>query len=246
MRILVVDDEPLAREIVIRHLAAETDVEVAGEAANGLEALEQIAALEPDAVFLDIEMPGLNGFEVVASLARPPWIVFVTAFDEYAIQAFEAHAVDYLLKPVQAERVARCVARLRTFVGRAEGVPNEVLRQLIREVRPAGPRRIAVKQGNRIALVSPREIIHISAEEKQVFVQTARQRYSVDKTVTELEECLDGSGFFRINRGDLVNLEHVRELMPWFSGAWRVVMSNGTELDVSRDRARHLKRELQL
>lgn len=246
MRILVVDDEPLAREIVIRHLAAEPDVEIAGEAANGLEALEQIAALEPDAVFLDIEMPGLNGFEVVASLAKAPWIVFVTAFDEYAIRAFEAHAMDYLLKPVQAERVARCVSRLRTFVDHGQAVSNDVLRQLIREVRPAGPRRIAVKQGSRIALVSPREIIHISAEEKQVYVQTARQRYSVDRTVTELEECLGGSGFFRINRGDLVNLEHVRELMPWFSGAWRVVLSNGAELDVSRDRARHLKKELQL
>jgi DNA-binding LytR/AlgR family response regulator len=244
MRVLVVDDEPLARESLIRMLAAEAGVEIAGEAANGIEALERIAEFEPDAVFLDIEMPGLNGFEVLDNLSKPPLVVFATAYDEYAIRAFDASAVDYLLKPIQAERVSKCVARLRGAVGRESLTGSDVVRKLLSELRPAGPTRIAVKLGNRIVLVSPREIVHVSAKDKLVFVHTAREHYLVDKTVTEMEDCLDRSGFFRINRADLVNLEHVRELMPWFSGAWRVKLSTGVELDVSRDRARQLKQLL--
>jgi two-component system, LytTR family, response regulator len=246
MRILIVDDEPLAREHLQRHLASEPGVEIVAQAANGLEALEQIAAHSPDVVFLDIEMPVLNGFEVLSNLASPPLIVFVTAYDEYAVRAFEAHAVDYILKPLQPERVALCVERLRALLGRNQPLSRDVMRQLLDEIRPTGPRRIAVKRANRIVLLSPREIIHVSAEDKLVFVHTAKERYSIEKTVTEMEESLRGAGFFRVNRGDLVNLDHVRELTPWFSGAWRVKLSTGAELDVSRDRVRHLKRELQL
>jgi DNA-binding LytR/AlgR family response regulator len=246
MRVLIVDDEPLARESLVRMLEGETGVEIVGQAANGLEALERIAETVPDAIFLDIEMPGLNGFEVLGSLAKPPLVVFATAYDQYAIKAFEANAIDYLLKPIQPDRVSKSVARLRDLLGSEHSLSTDIVHKLLSELRPSGPRRIAVKRGDRIVLVSPREIVHISAEDKMVFVQTTNQRYGVDKTVTEMEECLEKSGFFRINRGDLVNLEHVRELMPWFSGAWRVKLSTGTELDVSRDRARQLKRLLQL
>jgi two-component system LytT family response regulator len=246
MRVLVIDDEPLARENLTRMLAGERDVEVVGEAANGGEALEQIAALSPDAIFLDVEMPGLNGFEVLENLRTPPLVVFATAYDEYAIRAFETYAVDYLLKPIQPERVSRSVQRLAGLLGRTGGISQLALRDLLNGMRPAGPRRIAVKRGNRIVLIGPKEMIRISAQDKLVFAHTAREQFTVDKTVTEMEECLKASGFFRINRGDLINLEHVRELMPWFSGTWRVKLSCGTELDVSRDRARALKQELQL
>lgn len=241
MRVLVVDDEGLARENLIRMLAGEPDVEVAGEAENGLEALEKIEETAPDAVFLDIEMPGLNGFEVIESLSRPPLVVFATAFDEYAIRAFEANAVDYILKPLQRERVERCVARLRTALVRAPAISTDVVRKLLSELRPSGPRRIAARDAGRIVLLAPREIVHVSAEDKLVYVHTIKQKLYIDKTVSEVEQMLEPAGFFRISRGDLVNLDFVRELMPWFSGTWRVKLSNGEELDVSRERARKLK-----
>jgi two-component system LytT family response regulator len=228
MRVLVVDDEPLARENLIRMLAEYPDVEVAGEASNGIEAVERITESSPDAVFLDIEMPGLDGFEVLSSLSRAPRVVFATAFDEYAIRAFEANAVDYLLKPIQTERVGKAVAKLRDVLGRGTENPNDAVRRLLSELRPSGPRKIAVRQANRIVLVSPREIAHISAEEKLVFVHTPKEKFLIDKTVTEMEECLERAGFFRINRGDLVNLEFVRELMPWFSGGLSVKFSTVT------------------
>src|SRR5437660_102546 len=134
MRVLVVDDEPLARESLIRMLSEEPEVEIAGEAANGLEALERIADSDPDVVFLDIEMPGLNGFEVLNNLSNPPLIVFATAYDEYAIRAFEANAMDYLLKPMQQERVSRCIAKLREALGRERTMSNDVVRKLLSEL----------------------------------------------------------------------------------------------------------------
>lgn len=241
MRVVVVDDEDLARESLIRMLAPEEDVQIVAEAVNGLEALERLEETAPDVVFLDIEMPGLNGFEVLESLQKPPLVVFATAFDEYAIRAFEANAVDYLLKPLQRERVERCVARLRDALGRQPGISSDVVRKLLHELRPSGPRRVAVRDGGKIVLLAPREIAHISAEDKLVFAHTAKQKLLIDKTVSELEELLQGAGFFRVNRADLVNLDFVRELIPWFSGTWRVKLATGSELDVSRERARKLK-----
>jgi DNA-binding LytR/AlgR family response regulator len=246
MRVLIIDDEPLARESLTRMLAAYSDVEIAGEAANGLDAVESILRLEPDAVFLDIEMPGLDGFEVLSAVAKPPAVVFATAYDEYAIRAFEANAVDYLLKPIQPERVSKCVDRLREALGHDSPLSGETLRKLLAELRPAGPRRIAVRQANRIVLVAPKEIVHVSAEDKLVFVHTAKGKFLVEKTVTEMEECLEQIGFFRISRADIVNMDCVRELMPWFSGAWRVKLTTGEELDVSRERAKGLKKLLGL
>jgi DNA-binding LytR/AlgR family response regulator len=246
MRVLVIDDEALARENLIRMLSCVPGVEIAGEAGNGLEALERISECSPEAIFIDIEMPGLSGFEVIESLNRPLPVVFVTAYDEYAIRAFEANAVDYLLKPVQPERVAKCLTKLESALRRETSAQPEHLRKLLAELRPSGPRRIAVRKGDRYLLLSPREVVHISASDKSVYVHTARETYNIDKTVTEMEELLSRSGFYRISRSALVNLEAVREMMPWFSGAWRVRMTTGTELDVSRDRVRDLKRVLQM
>lgn len=244
MRVLLVDDEPLARENLVRMLSPMSDVEIVGEAANGVEALEKLGQVTPDAIFLDIEMPGLNGFEVLDNLVDPPLVVFATAYDEYAIRAFEAHAVDYLLKPVRPERVAQSVQRLRNLLTMSAEPVGDAIRVLLQQMRPERPSKIAAKRGNRIVLISPRDLLRISAQDKLVFAHTAKEQFTVDKTVTEFEERLRSSGFFRVNRGDLVNLEHVVELMPWFSGTWRVKLSNGTEIDVARDRAKGLKQEL--
>lgn len=238
IRALVVDDEDLARIALRRVLEPERDIEIVGEAANGLEAIEKIGELRPDLVLLDIEMPGFDGFEVVQQLNDPPAIVFVTAYDEYAVRAFEANAIDYLLKPVQPERLARALERVRQRMRSSEhgGRVKEVARE-----RSGPVRRIAARRGKRIVIVPLREVIRVEIEDKLVFAVTAHDRLLVEKTISELEAILEPSGFLRISRGELVNLEMVKELVPWFSGTWRVKLANGEERDVSRERARQLK-----
>ena len=244
IRTLLVDDEEPGRTTLRRALASYPDFSIAGEAANGVEAIEAIRDLKPDLVLLDIEMPGFNGFEVVQQLTAPPAIVFVTAYDEYAVRAFEANAVDYVLKPVQPERLERALIRVRDrlaqpaaeSVARLAGATLEIARER------AGPlRRLAARRGKRIVIVPLRDVVRIEIEDKLVFACTATERLLLEKTIGELEALLLPAGFLRISRGELVNLEMVRELMPWFSGTWRVKLSTGEERDVSRDRARQLK-----
>jgi DNA-binding LytR/AlgR family response regulator len=240
IRALVVDDEDLARSALRRLLEAAGDIEILGEAANGVEAIEKIGEVQPEVVFLDIEMPGLDGFEVVQQLANPPVIVFVTAYDEYAVRAFEANAIDYLLKPVQPERLERALERIRQHVPQRESEPANRVREIARE--RSGPlRRIAARRGKRIVIIPVREIIRVEIEDKLVFAITANDRLLLEKTITELEAMLEPAGFLRISRGELVNLETVKELVPWFSGTWRVKLTNGEERDVSRERAKQLK-----
>jgi two-component system LytT family response regulator len=240
IRMLLVDDEELARSTMRRALAAIPDIEIAGEAGNGVEAIETIAELRPDAVLLDIEMPGFNGFEVVQQLANPPIIVFVTAYDEYAVRAFDANAIDYLLKPVQPERLETTLARVRERLAARVPEQNKGVAEIARQ--RSGPiRRLAARRGKRIAIVPLREVNRIEIEDKLVFACTPTERLLIEKTIGELETLLEPSGFLRISRGELVNLDKVSELMPWFSGTWRVRLSNGEERDVSRERAKQLK-----
>lgn len=241
IRAMVVDDEELARRSLIAQLASEHNLEVVAEAANGLEALERIGEQQPDVVFLDIEMPGLNGFEVLDNLKAAPLVVFVTAYDEHAVRAFEAAAVDYLLKPIQPARVHQAVERVRAAIEKGAGSKDEALRALLAKLRPSAPRRIAARKGRRIVLLSLKEVIRAAIEDKLVFLHTATDRFLTDKTIAELEEALESSGFFRISRGELVNLEYVREILPWFSGTYKIRLASGAELDVSRDRGRRLK-----
>ncbi len=237
LRALIVDDEDLARSAMRRLLAEAGGVEIVGEASNGVEALEVIAELKPDVALLDIEMPGFDGFEVVQQLENPPAIVFVTAYDEYAVRAFEASAIDYLLKPVRPERLERALERVRDRLGAPDAAK---VREVARE--RGGPlQRIAARRGKRIVIVPVRDIIRIEIEDKLVFAVTANDRLLIEKSITELEAMLEPAGFLRISRGELVNLETVKELLPWFSGTWRVKLANGEERDVSRDRAKQLK-----
>jgi two-component system LytT family response regulator len=243
IRTLLVDDEELARSTIRRALAASPDIEIAGEAANGVEAIEAIAQLRPDLVLLDIEMPGFNGFEVVQQISNPPAIVFVTAYDEYAVQAFEASAIDYLLKPVQPDRLERALVRVRERLAARSPQHSVRVAEVARE-RTGPVRRLAARRGKRIAIVALRDVIRIEIEDKLVFACTATERLLIEKSIGELETLLEPAGFLRISRGELVNLEMVRELVPRFSGTWRVKLSNGEERDVSRERARQLKQAM--
>jgi len=243
IRTLLVDDEDLARSTLRRALAAFVDFDIVGEAGNGVEAIETIAALRPDLVLLDIEMPGFNGFEVLQQLNDPPVVVFVTAYDEYAVRAFEASAVDYLLKPLHPERLERALNRVRERLQKKSPEHSARLVEVARE--RSGPiQRLAARRGKRIVIVPLRDVIRIEIEDKLVFACTGTERLLLEKTIGELEALLQPSGFLRISRGEIVNLEAVRELMPWFSGTWRVKLSNGEERDVSRDRAKQLKESM--
>jgi len=243
-RCLIVDDEDLARQQIIRLLAAQPNFQVIGEARNGVEALELIPELKPEVVFLDIEMPGLNGFDMLAQLRESPLIVFATAYDEFAIRAFDANAIDYLLKPIQSARLAQALEKVQTNLLRSSDQYQASLSATLATLRPGPPAKLAGRRGKRIVLLSPKEIIYAAIEDKLVFLYTETERYLTDRTIVELDQLLTPAGFFRISRGAVVNLEHARELLPWFSGTWRLKLSNQVELDVSRDRSRLLRSKI--
>lgn len=242
MRIIVVDDEELARER-IKSLAADVaGAEIVGEAENGLEAIEKIRELSPDVVILDIQMPGMNGFEVVEALTEIPLIVFATAFDEYAIKAFEVNSVDYLLKPISKERFAEAMERARSLMTSAPALDRE-LERLAQLVRSRGAERLPVMKGRRIVLLDLKHIVWIGASDELVFVHTKDARYLINSTMAELERRLDSSVFFRTHRSSIVNLDHIREIVPWFGGKYKVIVDDaeGTELTLSRARAKGLR-----
>jgi len=242
IRVLVVDDEELARRRIANLLSDVPDVEVAGEAENGIDAVEKVRALAPDVVILDIQMPGMDGFEVVESLEEVPLIIFATAFDEYAIKAFEVNSVDYLLKPISKERIVEAMERARALVSEPPALDDQMER-LAGLVRSREIRRLPVLKGKRIVLVDLDDIVWLGAEDELVFAHTASEKYMVNSTLAELEARLDSRVFFRTHRSSIVNLNHVREIVPWFSGKYKIVVDDeaGTELTLSRARAKGLR-----
>lgn len=243
MRCILVDDEPLARER-LRTLLQEADasVEIIGEAESGKDAVPLIHEAQPDVVFLDVQMPVLDGFDVVDLLAEPrPPIVFVTAYDEYAIQAFEVHALDYLTKPVRLERLNKTLRRMQAAPGtRTADARLDALRRE-RQDRPL--RRLTVHVGRKLRVVDLDAVRHITADDKLVFVHLADTKYRTDFTLDELERRLDDR-FVRPHRAHIVNLDVVHELIPWSSGTYRLRLKDGTELPVARRRAQKVKAAL--
>ena len=261
MRTLLVDDEPLARERMRLLLSAHDDVEILGECRDGAQAVRAIGELEPDVVFLDVEMPALDGFGVLQQLeGRLPTVVFVSGHDTYAARAFETHAIDYLLKPVAAERVDRSLARIR--VRRAEalltGLPTEPdLRALLAHLRrepqasvpTTGParlapdtRRIAVKHEGQLLLMERDEIAWVEASGNYVVLHARGGRYPMRETMKHMETLLDPGQFVRIHRGAIVNVAQIRALEPWMHGECVVVLHDGTRLMASRVYVGRLRR----
>jgi DNA-binding LytR/AlgR family response regulator len=246
---LLVDDEALARQQLREVLAAEPDIHIAGEASNGLEAIEMIGRLDPDLVFLDIEMPGLNGFEVVNSLKQCPRIIFVTAYDQYAIRAFEVNAVDYLLKPVTPVRLHKSLERIREAATGDSEFDAAALQQLVSRLNRLSRKhvsRLAAHKGNHIVLVNISDILYARVEDKLVFIYAKSGRLLINRSLSELEELLSPEGFFRINRSTIINLECLVEIIPWFSGTCKLKLSTQEEMTVSRERVRHLKENVGL
>lgn len=237
MRVLVVDDEELARERLRQLLGAYDDLEVVDEAEDGERAIEKILELKPDLVFLDIQMPGCSGMEVAASLPSPrPGIIFCTAFDEYAVDAFELHAVDYLLKPVSRARLEKAVERARTLPG------QELDASIDRVSQTAGghPTRFLAKRSSRYRVIPRQDVLFFASEGGITKLQTTDQYYWMQPTLTDLEARLDPSRFCRISRTAIVNLDAVSEVIPVEGGSGEAKVTNGECLEISRRRLKTL------
>ena len=239
IRSLIVDDEPLARARIIELLAREPDIEIAGECANGMEAVAAIAADTPDLVFLDVQMPELNGFGVLDQLGTGPMpvIVFVTAHDSYALKAFEVHALDYLLKPFDRDRFQRTLGRARdTIRGRADGQFDRRLSELLNQVGE-GKRylsRMIVKGDGASVLVQAKDIEYFESAGNYVRICLGRDRYLLRETMNALETALDPEQFIRIHRSFIVNLDRVKGFEPYFHGDYVVRLHDGRSLTLSR------------
>lgn len=240
LKTLIVDDEPIARKILREELELIDGVEVAGEAANGRQALVAIARDKPDLVLLDLQMPGMGGLDVVRGLgSHVPVIVIVTAHDAHAIQAFEAGAIDYLLKPVGQARLAKAVERARRA---SNGLAFERAAKL-QEIADTGVKKIVGRAGGEYFLLSAEEILAFQAEGELVWIVTAKRKFLATQTLKVLERRLAQSGFCRIHRNAMVNVEHVRKMTPLSSQRWSVTLSNGHEFVASKRQA-HAVREL--
>lgn len=237
IRALIVDDEPLARDFLRGLLESEPDVSIAGDCVNGLEAIEAIRARTPDLVFLDVQMPELTGFEVLEHLGEPlPVIVFVTAFDAYALKAFEVHALDYLLKPFDRDRFARTMARARDAVAARRRGPDQRLAGLLHELEQRHRFRpwVVVKHDGCAIVLRTREIDYIESAANYVRVHVGKQSYPLRETMAAMEERLDPEQFQRIHRSTIVNLDRIRELQPYFHGDYVVKLVDGRSLTLSR------------
>jgi two-component system LytT family response regulator len=249
IRVLVADDEPLVRRRLVRLLRAESGLEVVAECKGGRSAVEQIRALDPDLVFLDIQMPDLDGFGVIAEVGveAMPAVVFVTAFDQYALRAFEVHALDYILKPFDGERFQRALARARAQLGaRARGgADDERLRQLLAEMlgrgdappKPPSPfyERVAVKTDGATRILQIADVDWFETDGNYVRLHVGKSTYLIRSTANRLQEELDPARFARIHRRYLVNLDRVVGLEPWFGGDAVVLLRDGTKLRLSRN-----------
>ena len=261
IRTVVVDDERLARNELCFQLEQLEDVEIVGQAGDGLRALEVIDELHPDLVLLDVQMPGRTGFEVARELVDrddTPRVVFVTAYDQHAIEAFEVNAVDYLLKPVEPARLARTITRVRGLVSpaprsgeRRAALQADELERIADLVAQRRGRRepIAVKVGERLVLVQPQDIVFASLVDDVITVVTGRLHGAAScRTLDELQSHLDPDVFWRVHRSHVVNIHKIKEIVPWFSRNYILKMkdSRGTEIPVSRSQTKRLREYLGL
>jgi two-component system LytT family response regulator len=250
IRTLIVDDEPLAREWVRNGLQDEPDIDVVAECGDGFEAVRAVTELKPDLMLLDVQMPGLDGFGVLASLEAQdlPAVIFVTAFDRYALKAFEARAVDYLMKPFSSERLHDAVERARVQIDRnSERDLKATLHALLEDIQRERtyPEWLLIKKEDRSVFLRVADIDWIESSRNNVRLHVGKEIYVFHETTTGIESKLDPKKFFRIHRSTIVNIEKIREMHPWFNGDYAVTLKDGTKLTLSstyRERLKEFRR----
>jgi two-component system LytT family response regulator len=245
LRAIVVDDEPVARRRLRTLLGAERRIEIVGECEDGNAALDAVHRLQPDLMFLDVQMPGLDGFDVIELLKadRCPAVIFVTAYDRYAMRAFDVHAVDYLLKPFGRARLGAAITRALALVGSDDQAKR--LRSMLETFRAAQPlRRFLVKEPGRAYAVRAEDVESIESADHYVELRTRREAHLLRESLSTLERRLDPSRFVRIHRSTIVNVDRISELRPAFHGEWTVVLASGRSVRCSRTYAGALTRRL--
>jgi two-component system LytT family response regulator len=248
IKTIIVDDEKLARDRLLRLLKQTPDVDVIGQAAGGREAIEQINKKKPDLVILDIQMPEINGFDVIRALEDPPHIIFATAYDEYALKAFEVNAIDYLLKPFTPERLLDAITRVKARMAQKPDLKKQfdALLKLIAQGKKEYLSRIPVTKLNEILILDIDAVVWFGLEYGLVYVHSDRGKFAVKYNLNELEDLLDPEVFFRANRSEVINLSKVQKILRWFGGRIKAVMSDGAQIEVSRQQSKKLREKLKL
>ncbi|RMG67132.1 MAG: DNA-binding response regulator [Calditrichaeota bacterium] len=247
MKVIIVEDEKPAADRLQQMLADFPDVELLAVADTGEEAAREIDRLRPEVIFLDVQLPDLSGVDLLRLIEHQPQVIFTTAYDTYAVQAFELGAVDYLLKPFSRERLAEALERVRARLAAPENATRK-LEQLLSQLagRPPYLQRIPCRAGQKILILNADQILYFATENKLVFAHLADRRYCINYTLEELQHRLDPERFFRTHRTTIVNLDFVRSIEPWFGGTYRITLRDreGTQLPVSRNAARQLREKL--
>jgi len=230
---VIVDDEELARAVLREYLSGHPDIEIVAECSNGFEAVKAVSELAPDLLFLDIQMPKLNGFEVLELIGQGPAVVFVTAYDQYALRAFEVHAVDYLLKPFTPERLSEALERTRQRMEQHKASPvPDLVKQTRASTKPV--ERVLVKDGSRVHVIPVDKIDYIEAQDDYVGIKTGGKEYLKQDTMAELESLLPPERFIRIHRSYILNIDRLMRLEPYAKDSRVAVLADGTQLPVSR------------
>jgi two-component system, LytTR family, response regulator len=249
-KVMIVDDERLSRRRIRRILALEPECDVTGECSNGAEAVAMLEKLRPDILFLDVQMPELDGFEVLHALRESrPLVIFASAYDDYALRAFEVHAFDYLLKPFDGRRLLESFGRAKARVLQERaGAPDDRVVELLRTIsqQQCSPDRIAIRNNGRVVFVKLAEIDWVEASDNYVCVHCGKDTHVIRETMSELERRLDPAQFLRVHRSAIVNLDRIKEMQPWFRGDYRVILRDGTELTLTRNNREKFERQLLL
>lgn len=232
-KIIIIDDEPLARSIVKEYSQKHPELEIVQECNDGFEGVKAIQQYEPDLIFLDIQMPKINGFEMLELLDQPPAVIFTTAFDEYAIKAFEAHAVDYLLKPFNQERFDKAIQKWKEQATSSQKNTNELLETASQS--PVQSQRIVVKTGSKIKIIPVHDVYFLEAADDYVKVHTQEGRFLKNKTMSHFEKTLDGQQFVRSHRSYIVNVQQITRIDPYEKDNHIAILKSGAKVPVSRN-----------